>query len=527
MKYGDLFLVIAGVVVSINTCYADVTYGSLFGTRNERLDKKVQEEVRRQIGEVRGKIKILQDNIEQSRAKREGYEGSKHDRAPWQFTSFDEWKEYLRKTPSIDYLPEKQREEFGIRLSVGWAHRSHDHEGKGKDLAHIIFGKATFPVKEAFGVSNLLLKQEIKAVATVSTATTSPVTTSDHYLYILAMQDLAFKSSYSYQMIDLFYERLFFDNRLQLRVEVPFLRREHKVRLHNAEINSANRTTLQGKTPSFYSTYNNMEDFITQVLSDNGIGFKKTQEEWGVGDIHVSGLYVCKVCYTDEFLLGGSIHLATAKVRRGTAVWEPELGNEGSSTLRFCGKIGWHRGEYANPYCQLAVGYNFPARVPRRVPFLLTYGGTSNGSRFVEVFPRSLPWNDTLFVTSTAFSKQPETDVRHLASRLQKVCISKGFEMQLRFGNTFERCFKKPLFCGLAYDLFVREKETVSSLDTKSPYYTTAITRNTYRIGHTLYANAGYRFGKTSVLQGEFSYRFAGRNMSAEFLLRLGYSTSF
>lgn len=514
-------------------------YESMLQDRSERLEVKVAEEVGKQMREMRGKLQYLQNKMERLRTKKASYAAmtekavESEDKAPWLFSSFNVWKEYLREQPIIDYLPEKSREEFDISVSYDWGHQSYDTTGTKQDVAHTIFGQATFPLKDAFVASNLLAKSEVDIVVETSSndamgqsgGTEESNSPTNHYLSILKDQELAFNSSYSRQELDLHYKRLFFDNKVSLSVSLPLVRETHKIELIK-EISAKNREGLQGKNPGFYTTYDHMDDFITKALASHGTSFEKSQESWGVGDVKVAAMYHCNVRYTDEASFGASLLLGTGKVSREVTVWGINLGNEGASALKVHGKLAWHRGQYVNPYITVNVGYNFPVQVVRRAPYSLNY--TASGTpRMIDVLPRSIPFSNVVKMNTKSFSAVPETIARDFGSHAQKVTMYKGFEGGMRIANRCEKCFDQPLFFEVGYELFIGESKDHGHFDDYAIYDVSVLNKNTYRLGNTIDATFGYHFNDTCALSGNFSYNFAGRNMTANYHTALTLNVRF
>ena len=527
---------IVGVVGLLMATSASAEYDSLLKERNERIAKKVEEEVGRQLDSMQRKTDILQNKLEEYRARSGSAAKVK---APWVFTTFNAWKEYLREQPEIDYLPEKQDEELSFRASHSWGHRAHDNTGSKQDMSCLVFGQPSFTFKEAFLPSTLLTAENSTTgvsepqadIFETTTSTSSLPDVTKHYLHILADQVLTFEASCNRQTFDLSYERAFRDKRLSVRFTLPLVREEHRLELSKkAEITTENLALLTDAhaIPKFHTTYNKMQDFIEKVLASNGSALKKTQEEYGIGDMQVAGSYLCKVRYIDRTHVGAQVMLGTGRISRGTTVWQPELGNGGCTSVHLFGNASWHRGHYANPFIKLRLGYNFPIRVSRRVPQVVSSNSGYGTSRFIDKLGRRMPWSEVLsFHAANSFENKRETEMRHMAAGLQRVTMTKGVEAQLSIGNTCEQCFKRPITFGVCYDLFLREREKLSSLSDDATYAPDVVTRNTYRIGHTIQTSLGYRFSETCFFNSAFSYCFAGRNVPALFSLDANLTVRF
>jgi|GEM_PF-2090794 len=506
-------------------------YEAMLQNRNERLDAKVAEEVGKQMREMRGKLQYLQNRIERFRVRKDHYGSGAvapttedGDKAPWLFTSFNAWKEYLRERPAIDYLPELHTESFDFSVSYDWGHQAYDEKGNKKDVAHITFGQASFPLHDAFAASGLLAEKTVDVVETTSSDTS--ITTEDHYLYILKDQLLAFNSSYNRQEFRFAYNRRFYDDKLSVKIIFPLVREAHKIVLEK-EINETQRAALQGKVPAFYNTYDGMEDFVVKTLARSGTDFKKNDERWGVGDLTFLARYVCDLRYTDKASIGMKVTLGTGKVSEGVTMYPINLGNEGASSLTVDGKVSWHRGQYANPYISAKIGYNLPVRVVRRAPYSMTYNGKKSGMRMMDVLPASVPFGNVIKLGATPFDAMPETIAREFGSHAQMVTMYKGFEGGLRIANRCEKCFDQPFAFELGYDLFLGESKSHNNFDENGLYNESVLNKNTYRLKSTIDASFGYYFNEKCSLTGSFAYDFAGRNVTANYHAGLSLNASF
>lgn len=523
---------LAGLLLMTSAINAD--YDSLLKDRNERISKKVEEEVNRQLESMQRKVGILQNKLDEYRSRGNG--GGTILKSPWLFKTFNAWKEYLREQPEVDYLPELQDEEVSFTLSHSWGHRAHDNNGKRQDISFLAFGQPSFTFKEAFFASDLLTAVDDngsaapQAVIYSQAAGGTAVTPANHYLHILSDQVLKFDASCNRQVFDLAYQRTFRDKRLTVRFNLPLVREEHRIELSkDAEITTENRTALNaaGATPKFYKTYTKMQDFLEKTFLSNGTQLKRTQEEYGIGDISVAASYLCKLRYIDSTHVGAKLTLGTGRANRGVTVWQPELGNGGGTAVHVMGSAEWHRGHFANPFVRLSLGYNFPFRKPVRVPQVVSNNTGDAGSRFIDILGRRLPWSDVLEFNANPFVNKSETEMKHVASHLQRATLTKGFEAQLSFGNKCEQCFNRPITCAIEYNLFLRESEKLSSLSDDATYNVAAATRNTYRAGHTIKTDLGYRFNDTCFFNSAFSYCFAGRNVPALLSLQANLTARF
>lgn len=491
-----------------------------------------REELRNKIATLKKKAAVRAQQETLAAAAPVAEEGFFATRASWLNNMIESWKGYLAQPAQADYLVAKTGEEFSFNFVHEWSNHSYDHVGARQTPATVGFGQAAFPLRDAFAASNLLMNEHVHAVKQVDQAA-ELTNNSQHYLALLGNQQIAFDSHYSRQELNLNLERRFLGDRLAVRVSLPLVRQAHRLALSKeACITRSNRSALVDVTsmnsqlvrsamgvraqtveaPPFYQQYNDMGDFLHQVLKSGGIAMKKSQEEVSLGDISLAAEYHLALPYVDECVVGANVQLGTAKGRRNVALWEPTLGNE-ATKLSVQAQFALHRGVYANPFFNVRMSYNVPVRTARRVPFRLSHDGASHfGERMVQAMPRTIFFSDTMNLSGAAFDNQPETRVRDLASTVHKVTLNKGLELDISMGNSVERCFGKPLFVSFVYDLHLGQSHSLSSVN-NTEFATEVVTQNTFTFGSTIGGTIGYHINENCRAQGGCAYRFAGRNM--------------
>jgi len=453
-------------------------------------------------------------------------------KAPWLHNRLVSWQNYLGKKPEMKHVLPKAEEEILAQFSHSWATRAFNASGHKADPSTLAFGRQTFLVKDAFVASKLLANEEARVVPKIDASQPLP-NNNRHFLCLLAAQELGFTSTQSRQELLFSYKRSFMDKKLQVAVNVPFVRCEQSLDLAaKAEISKANRAALVDATsmnsplvrnalgdmrapidaPGFYEKYSDMDNFLTHVLNDAGIVFAKKQEEVGLGDIVISCAYDKSMAYVDYASLGAELSLNTAKSPRNIALAEPTLG-QGASTIKAFAHFGWHRGLLANPFVKMSLGYSLPTAVGMRVPYALTYNGVSNiGDRMSEAFPRSIPFSDLITLGGAAFSDLPETEIAPFSSSVQRVTVRKGFSYGCTLGNTFENCFDKPMYVTVAYDYAGRQQQSISDLEHAHQFCKAAATRGSATSSHAVLMNLGYRLSSLCTIEGGVRSCFAGRN---------------
>lgn len=439
---------------------------------------------------------------------------------PWLFELLESWKAFLAERPEIDYLPEViPTEQLTFRVTHQYASAGYSHDKYYPDLTGLVFAEPRFKLRDAVGVSNLIAANEIAA--------NNGATNQDHYLSILADQDIYFDTSYNQQTGEVTYERVLGKNKnIILSCNVPLVRRYHTIGMNKqAQITPENRKRLTDASaqPRFYETYNNSADFITKVLQQQGCDIPATQERLGIGDITIGATYLYNFKYIDRSFVGAALSLGTSAGQTGLYVWEPELGNGGATACTLFGKASWHRGKHANPYIGINLTYHIPVRAVRRTPIVFNYDGTKDGKPLLKVFPRTIIDSDIFLLKTTALSNYRESTVRYFASQPCVGTLYKGIGLTLSIGTTFEQCFDKPLSAGIGYEFTIQAEEDFVLHDHYSVIlYDTAVPiKNTGLRRHVLATHASYRLNEGLALTGGLSYCIAGKNTPAEFALNV------
>jgi hypothetical protein len=468
-------------------------------------------------------------------------------RMPWLHTRLTDWQRYLDTRPAMDYVAAPADEEVGLQFSHSWATKGLDDRGNVSDPSVVELGHSSFLVKDAFVASRLLAHEEARVFRSVSDS--APLASnSRHFLYLLSGQEIAFESSRSRQEVLVSYRRSFLNKKLSLHVDCPLVRQEHNIDLAPiAEISRANRdalvdaTSLNGATlrsalggvregaeaPGFYQSYSNMNNFLHHVLKDTGIAFEKRQEKVGLGDMRITLSYDQPIRYVDASHFGIELKLNTGKTSHNVALAEPALG-DGCTMVSGHARLAWHRGLLINPFVKVQVGYSLPSLQGARVPYSLSYNGVSHiGDRMIEVFPRTIPFCDVIGLGGAAFTEYPETVVREFASTVHTVTMHKGLSCVFELGNTFERCFGKPMFATMLYRFNGQQQAHLSGIENPEKYALDVVTSGTGRRSHDVVLSAGYRLSSLCSIHGGLQHRFAGKNVSKETRVFGGVSLQF
>lgn len=444
--------------------------------------------------------------------------------------SFSKWKEYLEEEPDMSYLDEADQEQLSFRTEFTWADKAYNESGGATDFTGYVFGKPSFTLKEALGISALAADNKISYDYKGNTIARTDMATK-HYLGLLADQKIGFTGSTNRQELEVIYQRLFMNKKLHVSVAIPFVRSEHKLAFNPAhEISSTDRVVLSGVpgSPKFYETYNSMGHFLQRYFAETGSEMQKTQHHIGIGDVRVGVSYLCNVSMIDRCQVGALFSFGSGKVASGVRLWEPETGNGGISTFSLYGNVAWHRGHNANPYIRAALTYNIPGTVVRRVPRVLKYDGVGATAQLNQIVNRSVyNTNELKAETGNPFT-QNESDIRQFASTVSPVKVEKGFGFTLEVGNDFKRCFNKPLSCGFSYvfSLRQREKLTMKSASTDT-FVPLAVTQHTSRGAHKIKGYMAYAFNSCWSGSAGGTYMFSGTNVPAEYGFNLGVNALF
>jgi len=454
-------------------------------------------------------------------------------KAPWLHAKMNAWRHYLAEKPTASVARPYAAEEVSFRFSHSWAANGYGPQGYRGDASVVPFGRDSFPLKDAFVASKMLLREEAKVVSKISDS--QPLShNSRHFLYLLADQNLAFRMTQSRQEFQAAYSRSFWGNKLQIQVHVPIVRQEVNLDLAPAaEITRENRGALVEATtlnsplirsaigevrsgqaaPGFYESYSDMNNFLHHTLQDCGISFAKKQEEVSVGDIAIGCQYEHVLPYVDRCQVGAQVVLNTAKNQRHIALAESAFGH-GAHQLKTSALLSWHRGSYANPFMEMSLGYSLPTQAGARVPYALSHDGMSHmGERLSEVYPRSIAFSDVLMLGGAPFSHYAESQVPGFASSVHKVTVHKGLSCLLHVGNVIEECFGKPMHVSISYRFSGQQQDRISGIEGAIEYAPEVLTRSSGARAHDLLLSGGYRLSKLCSVEGGLEHRFAGKNV--------------
>ncbi len=433
--------------------------------------------------------------------------------------------------------------------SFSTASQSYSGHGRSKNLSTLIFGEQPLVIQD------MLLASRLSAAALVEVSGMTPVETQKYYyLSILANQQVNFDASLDQGQVALSYARHFRDGDLTLGLYLPIKIRGQRLHITN-DMTPQNRQTLvrianginpvTGSPPcvlasgvstadkpelNFFERYDDLNDFVTDIINKKGMGFPRKETIVGLGDVMAYINLDIPSNYCARLVTGLSLLIPTARARDMGKIWDAELGNGGFLETSWYGSVLWEHSRWFNPYIHATATYRFESSVYRRVPRFNTYDGLRfNG---VLVGGPDTPAKGSLILGQALlfesnFSQQPDTTIRNFADKPSKVKVAPGAELFCRIGNTFDAVFSDHAFFDLFYDLHVKGKDYVTHRPNDDVYIPGILDHNTAYISHTLGANYSYQFDESFRLRLGLWYVVAGCNTPKTFGVEFGFNAEF
>lgn len=428
------------------------------------------------------------------------------------------------------------------------ASQSYNGHGGSKNLATLVFGEQPLTIKEMLLASRL----SAEGLVEVSGMTTEE-TQKYYYLSILAGQRVNFDASLNQGQVALSYARHFRGGDVTLGLYLPIKIRGQHLRITN-DLTPENRKTLvdiaRGINPvtgvppcivsgvstadkpelNFFERYDNLNDFVTDIVHQKGMGFSHSTTTVGLGDVMAYLNLDIPSHYFSRVVTGLSVLIPTARERDMAKLWDAELGNGGFFELAWYGSMLWEHSRWFNPYIHATATYRFESNVYRRLPRYNTYdglrfngtlvGGPDTPAKDVLVMGEALLFEGT-------FSQQQDTTIRNFADQFRKVKVAPGAEIFCRLGNTFDAVFSDHAFFDVYYDLHAKGKDYITHRPLDDVYIPGILNHNTASMSHTLGANYSYQFDENMRLRLGLWYVVAGSNTPQTFGVELGFNAEF
>lgn len=408
---------------------------------------------------------------------------------------------------------------FQIDASFDFVTESYSSGGDIQDLSNLVFSQKDMCVSDILLVSRLLDEGIVNP--------SGGVDLEKLYFYILADQPLIFDASMNKQEISLNYAKHFARGDVSWGFQIPLVRRKNELKL-TSDISDDIRRKLyeatQGKNsgPNFFEIHGDLEGFVKDILEQKGLIFNKKDSEFGLGDIStfINFEFDWKKC--ERLLAGINFLFPSSKDQDTSKLWDPELG-QGFIKTEFFGSILFGKSRFFNPHVFAQLSISLPKSVKRRVPELISYDG-------IDPAPCT-PTKDLIYGNNALykepFADEPDTMVRYFADTAKKIKIYPNPEFFLRIGNMFERFLFKRSFLDLFYDLLLKGKDYLRKKSDSEQYYKSVITKNSYKIAHTLGLNYSYQFDEHFRLNLGGRFTVAGRNAERLFQINLSLNSEF
>jgi|WetSurMetagenome_2_1015567.scaffolds.fasta_scaffold06911_2 hypothetical protein len=439
-------------------------------------------------------------------------------------------------------------------FSFDTASQSYSGHGGSQDLSKLIFGQQPILIKEILLVSKLLNQEKLTSQGEVGNPPnelTPAQSKADHYLGILANQKVVFNASFDQYNASIDYVRHFRGRDIAVGIHVPFKVKHQHLCLCNDICDENNHKLdnvvhgIDNETGQplacldqlyelqFYNKFNNLQDFVCEILCRKNINLNKKSSLAGIGDVVIYINLDIPTRYFERFITGLSLLLPTAQDGNTNKLWSTDLGNGGFVELALFGSWLWQHSRWLNPYVHMRGSYGFAANVNRRVPKINTYenqtfNGEALGAGNLPVDDRMIFGESLNFIDGRDFAEQDST-VRCFADQAIKVKIHPGASFFCRIGNTIDALFTYKGFLDIFYDLQVKGKDYTSGSRACdcSIFVPSILGHNTDTVTNNIGAAYSYQFDAQYRSYLSINYVFAGRNVPKTFGVELGLNAEF
>jgi hypothetical protein len=432
------------------------------------------------------------------------------------------------------------------------ASQAYNGRGSSENLSKLIFGEQSITIKEILLASKELQAGNLKHEFGGSQPEhdISPA----HYLSILADQQVAFKASLDQYVGALSYARHFRKGDLTVGFYLPVKIKHQRLSITNdltqdnvQKLEAVEEGTFFASTDSkskekndnakadkeihFFDFYDNLEEFVTEILSRKDISLNKKETVLGLGDVMAYINVDIPSRYFDRIMLGMSVQIPTSNDRDTNKLWDADFGNGGFINLAIYGSFLWQQNRWFNPHAHIKGTYGFDANVNRRVPLTNVYDANTQKLNGISVgsglLCKDLIFGETLkYIQDVSFSEQDST-VRYFADQAKKVKIHPGAEFFGRLGNTIDAVFSYKGFLDLYYDLHIKGKDYATKRRLDDEYQPGILGHNSWSISHTLGLHYRYQFDAQYRAGLGLFYAIAGRNAPKTFGIDLALNAEF
>ena len=406
----------------------------------------------------------------------------------------------------------EQADVLQASFTFNYAGQAYSSQGRTVDAADQVFsGPILF--------KDIVLTAKLAQQGVVESRGGAPGSHDFADLNLLADVPVNYKASRVSMQGALSFARHFYHNHLSAGFSVPYVLKEHTIRLSSA-IPKDVKATLHAAGNFKNKT---LDDLINTVYEKHEIDYRPKTHQAGIGDAALFAHFdiPIKKWSMAKALIGAQLLLPTAtKSDRTRLLWQPVVGNEGFAQLKLFSVLHWQVERLLNPYLYLSAAASLKGHVRRRVP---------RNARFNQnrVVPKMVTpvFNSNVKLSAGEEFNEWRTTVAHFAQEEQRVKLNKGFEFFCRLGNVFNDVIIRNSFLELSYDLFVKTKDHLGFIyrvnkedaANAAAYDYSQLTRNSSQFAQTLYAQYGYHFDGDTQLRIGGSYTLAGKNVFKEY----------
>ena len=425
-----------------------------------------------------------------------------------------------------------QKDLFQLDVTLDFASKAYSSGGGSQDISRLIFGEKQIKLEDILLAAKLVNEHKLAVNMDVDGNSTQNWDTGDplvvgqdqyHYFVLLKDQPLNFHASTEKQTASINYARHFHKGDISFGFQVPFVRRQNHLKFESS-IDSTKKLELEDaravkadEDKGFYGRYDNLQDFVDNILNAKDITFNKSDTEVGIGDISTFINFEFDWRRCERLVAGLDILFPTARQRNTYKLWDPELG-KGFAQISMFGAILFNSSTpLFNPHFFAKLTFGIPASLNRRIPKLKSYDGKvptpGNKVDAEMVFGEYVYFINQAVDVPQTFENEPDSTVRNFADTAQKIKIRPSPEIMFRAGNMFEKFLLKNAFLDIFYDIRVKGKDYLGFWLDADQYNGSILTDNSDEVEHRIGLDFSYQFDENFRLIAGGIYSFAGRNV--------------
>ena len=412
---------------------------------------------------------------------------------------YDPFKQPLTGLPTLRRLSKASAE---VEFSVDAAENSYGSSGSRENLASRVFGKKDIQLQDLALVVRL---------SNNNPAVLADIAVGHNFTDFgrLAPLPVEFEAFTHREQVQLGASVALFENSLRLSFGLP-------VAVGSNQLSLANDGLLQRKVGAAvlagdfkdYSLSQFIDALATDMKMKSKIGERVTN--YGLGQGFVGATYQLPFDSLEQAQIGLQLYMPTTTQPDANRVWPVELGVNNVALAANIDLL-WEQQRYFNPYFHADGRFNLASKATRRVPRLVSKGGTATVQERMALgnwvqYAAAAPAND--------FNDEIEATVRGFSDFSSDVNWRLGHSMTLQVGNIFERVIGRGGYLDLAYRFNIKLKDQVLGVQPAGSYHTDPLVVNSDEIAHQLRLGYGYHFTENFRLSVLGSLVFAGKNVA-------------